>query len=74
MLADKGAREFAGELVAALVKARHENDLRQVQEVIEGWYRTALFVREPGFLKSLCEGGDEESIGHDERRRLLGLA
>ena len=74
MLTDKGVREFAGELVAALVQAKHDNDLRPVQEVIESWYRTSLFIKEPGFLKSLGDDADEESIARDERKRLLGLA
>ena len=74
MLTDKGVRGFAGELVSALVQAKHENDLRPVQEVIESWYRTSLFIREPGFLKALGDEGAEEPISREERRRLLGLA
>ena len=50
------------------------NDLRPVQEVIEAWYRTSLFIREPGFLKTLGDEDAEEPVARDERRRLLGLA
>lgn len=74
MLTDKGVREFAGELVEAVIQAKHANDLRPIQDVIEAWYRTSLFIRDPGFLKAVAEDDDEELISREERRRLLGLA
>lgn len=74
MLTDKGVRAFAGELVSALVQAKRENDLRPVQDVIEAWYRTSLFIRDPGFLKALEDEEAEEPISRQERRGLLGLA
>lgn len=52
-LTDAGAREFSNELVAALVRAKAEDGLRPLLEVVEAWYRTLVLVQDPGYVANV---------------------
>jgi hypothetical protein len=52
-LTEAGAQAFSRELVAALVRAKAEDDLRPLLQVVEAWYRTLVLVRDPGYVANV---------------------
>ncbi len=52
-LTDAGARAFSNELVAALVRAKAQDDLRPLLEVVEAWYRTLVLIQDPGYAANI---------------------
>jgi hypothetical protein len=72
-----GARAFVNEIIEAVQQAHDLGDLRPVQNVIEAWYRSLLFARDPDFPSALEAARDAEP-GHariysaEELREALG--
>lgn len=74
-LSESGRAQFNREIVHALVQAKKTNDLRPVQEVIDAWFRTWLFVADPGFTRALASlDYDEADISREEQREILRLS
>lgn len=48
------AKEFVNELLKAIAVAKEQDDVTQINEVIEAWYRTMLFLQKEGFEGSLA--------------------
>jgi hypothetical protein len=62
-LTDSGAKEFSGQLVAALRETVTRGDFRPVQDVIDSWYRSLLFHRQTSLV-------EEQEIQEDVDRIL----
>jgi hypothetical protein len=54
------AQEFLNELLAAIAQAKNSDDVTPINDVIEAWYRTMLFVKKPGFKDALAKAIDPE--------------
>lgn len=73
-LSDEGAKDFANEIVHALLQARADGDLSPINDSINKWYRTLLFVQRKGFLDSWDEDHTEDpTYSPDELRDRLKL-
>lgn len=78
-LTPDGAQSLARELLAAVREAKEKDDLRPVQEVIEAWYRSLLFIQKHGSEGALLkevekeEEGDADLLSLEQVRAELGL-
>jgi len=73
-LSENGAKLFLEQLLDAIAQAKETNDLRPVQEVIEAWYRSLLFVQAPGHEEAMNAAPDEgKGLTHDEVKARLGI-
>ncbi len=52
-LSPDGSREFFRQIFQAVAQSRREGDLRYLNEVLESWYRTMIFVSTPGFREKI---------------------
>lgn len=75
----RGASRFSQEIVAALIESRQKSDLRPLQDAVEAWYRSLLFIRDQHFLESVAaqaaleKKGERRIFEDDEIRTRLGL-
>lgn len=60
-LSEEGAKRFALELMTSLMEAKEKADLSPVNSVITAWYRTMLFVEEPGAREIYERAGDSQA-------------
>jgi Family of unknown function (DUF6247) len=72
-----GQTKFIGEFVEALYEARRTDNLRPLQDVVEGWYRTLVASRSPDYEAGVAWAGDHEPSPDDlldlpELRERLG--
>lgn len=79
-LKPEGIQLFVREIVAAVYVSQQTGDLRPLQDVIEAWYRSLRFIRDPGFLKAAAaqearaESGDHRIFELEEIGDRLGLS
>jgi hypothetical protein len=52
-LDDDRAKEFLNDLLKAIAEAKEKDDVTAINDVIEAWYRTVLFLQKEGFGESL---------------------
>jgi hypothetical protein len=52
--------EFASEFRASLERAKVDNDLRPLSNIIEAWWRSLLFRRNPNYEAAVHEAIDEQ--------------
>lgn len=77
-LTPEGAQRFSWEVLSAVVKAKRTNDLRSLEHVIESWYRTLLFMRDPDFPGRAAEavadpGSPDDTLTVEQVQRALGV-
>jgi hypothetical protein len=74
-----GIQMFARDIVMAVYKSQQTGDFRALQDVIEAWYRSLRFIRDPGFREAvtgqeaLQAKGERRVFESDEIRERLGL-
>jgi hypothetical protein len=77
-LTPEGAQRFSWEMLSAVVQAKRTNDLRSLEHVIESWYRSLLFMRDPEFpiraARAIADPGTpEDAFPVEETQKALGL-
>lgn len=76
-LTPDGRTQFISEFVGALYEARRTDNLRPLQDVVEGWYRTLVASRSPDYQAGVAWARDHEPSPDDlldlqELRERLG--
>lgn len=66
-LSEQGKMRFVDELLEAVMAAKERNDLRPVQDIMISWYRTSLFIADPGFLPAVAAAEQDQEIIDDEK-------
>jgi hypothetical protein len=64
-LAPDGKAKFIEEFVEALFEARQTDNLRPLQDVVEGWYRTLVANRSPDYEAAVTWAGENEPVAED---------
>jgi hypothetical protein len=64
-LGPDGKTQFISELVEALFEARQTDNLRPLQDVVEGWYRTLVANRSPDYEAAVAWAGEHEPAAED---------
>jgi hypothetical protein len=76
-LTPDGKTQFISEFVTALYEARKTDNLRPLQDVVEGWYRTLVANRSPEYEAGIAwasehEPSSDELLDLPELRERLG--
>jgi hypothetical protein len=76
-LTPDGRTQFISEFVEALFEARQTDNLRPLQDVVEGWYRTLVASRSPDYEAAVTwasehEPATDELLGLQQLRERLG--
>lgn len=59
-LTPEGGRDFVGQIMEAMERAKNEGDLRPINLVVESWYRTLIFLSRSRFNELWDEAQEAE--------------